>query len=324
MSLLSVRDLNIVFRSEHDPVRVVSSLTFDIALAEVFGLVGESGCGKSLTALAVMGILPHNANAEGEIIFQDRNLLKLDSKAIRKLRGKEMSMIFQEPMTSLNPVLTIGYQVSEVLTTHLHISKKEAYEKTVALLNAVKIPSAERRIKEYPHQLSGGMRQRVMIAMAIACNPSLLIADEPTTALDVTIESQILALLRNLREQRQMAILLITHDIGVIAENADRAAVMYAGRIVEVSRVSSLLGQPRHPYTIGLLESLPKGRGIPLKPIPGSVPRPDQLPAGCKFSDRCSYCIPACREQEPALREIAAEHAARCIRSEEIQWELSI
>lgn len=163
-----------------------------------------------------------------------------------------------------------------------------------------------------------------MIAMAIACNPSLLIADEPTTALDVTIESQILALLRNLREQRQMAILLITHDIGVIAENADRAAVMYAGRIVEVSRVSSLLGQPRHPYTMGLLESLPKGRGIPLKPIPGSVPRPDQLPAGCKFSDRCSYCIPACRDQEPALREIVPDHAARCIRSEEIQWELSI
>ena len=324
MSLLSVRDLNIAFRSAHDPVRVVSSLTFDIAQAEVFGLVGESGCGKSLTALAVMGILPHNAHAEGEIFFQDRDLLELDSKTIRKLRGKEISMIFQEPMTSLNPVLTIGYQVSEVLTTHLRISKKEANEKTVELLNAVKIPSAEMRIKEYPHQMSGGMRQRVMIAMAIACSPSLLIADEPTTALDVTIQAQILELLRNLREQRQMAILLITHDIGVIAENADRAAVMYAGRIVEVSKVSHLLDQPRHPYTIGLLESLPKRRGIPLKPIPGSVPRPDQLPAGCKFSDRCSYCIPACREEEPDLREITADHAARCIRSEEIQWQLSM
>jgi oligopeptide/dipeptide ABC transporter ATP-binding protein len=305
-------------------VRVVSSLTFDIAQAEVFGLVGESGCGKSVTALAVMGILPHNAYAEGEITFQARNLLELDSKTIRKLRGKEMSMIFQEPMTSLNPVLTIGYQVSEVLTTHLHLSKKEAYEKTVELLNAVKIPSAETRIKEYPHQMSGGMRQRVMIAMAIACNPSLLIADEPTTALDVTIQAQILELLRNLREQRQMAILLISHDIGVIAENADKAAVMYAGRIVEVSRVSQLLGQPRHPYTIGLLESLPKRRGIPLKPIPGTVPRPDQLPKGCKFSDRCSYCIPACRDREPDLREITTDHFARCIRSEEIQWELSM
>ena len=324
MSLLSVRDLNIAFRLAHAPVRVVSSLTFDIAEAEVFGLVGESGCGKSVTALAVMGILPHNAYAEGEITFQTRNLLELDSKTIRKLRGKEMSMIFQEPMTSLNPVLTIGYQVSEVLTTHLHLSKKEAYEKTVELLNAVKIPSAETRIKEYPHQMSGGMRQRVMIAMAIACNPSLLIADEPTTALDVTIQAQILELLRNLREQRQMAILLISHDIGVIAENADRAAVMYAGRIVEVSRVSQLLGQPRHPYTIGLLESLPKRRGIPLKPIPGTVPRPDQLPEGCKFSDRCSYCISACRDREPDLREITTDHFARCIRSEEIQWELSM
>ena len=324
MSLLSVRDLDIAFRSAREPVHVVSSLTFDIGQAEVFGLVGESGCGKSLTALAVMGILPHNACAEGEIIFQNRNLLELDSKTMRKLRGKEMSMIFQEPMTSLNPVLTIGYQVSEVLTTHLDISKKEAYEKTVELLKAVRIPSAETRITEYPHQMSGGMRQRVMIAIAIACNPSLLIADEPTTALDVTIQAQILELLGNLREQRQMALLLITHDIGVIAENADRAAVMYAGRIVETSRVSHLLGKPRHPYTIGLLESLPKQRGIPLKPIPGAVPRPDQLPAGCKFSDRCSYCIPACMEKEPELREITTDHAARCIRSEEIQWELSM
>ena len=230
-------------------------------------------------------------------------------------------MIFQEPMTSLNPVLTIGYQVAEVLTTHLGLSKQEAMDKAIELLKTVKIPSPETRIKEYPHQMSGGMRQRVMIAMAIACNPSLLIADEPTTALDVTIQAQILDLLRNLREERNMAVLLITHDIGVIAENADTAAVMYAGRIMETAAVADILETPKHPYTIGLLDSLPKAKGIPLKPIPGSVPRPDNLPPGCKFSDRCSYMIPACQKEEPALREILPGHFARCIRSEEIKWE---
>jgi oligopeptide/dipeptide ABC transporter ATP-binding protein len=232
-------------------------------------------------------------------------------------------MIFQEPMTSLNPVLTIGYQISEVLVTHSGLSRKSAMDKAAELLKAVKIPSPDTRIKEYPHQMSGGMRQRVMIAMAIACNPSLLIADEPTTALDVTIEAQILELMGTLREERKMAVLLITHDIGVIAENAERAAVMYAGRIMEISRVSQVLETPKHPYTIGLLESLPKRKGIPLKPIPGSVPRPEELPPGCKFSDRCRYMIPDCRKEEPALREITPEHFARCIRSEEIQWTLS-
>jgi len=230
-------------------------------------------------------------------------------------------MIFQEPMTSLNPVLTIGYQVAEVLITHMGLSKKEAMATTVELLKAVKIPSPEIRIHEYPHQMSGGMRQRVMIAMAIACNPSLLIADEPTTALDVTIQAQILDLLGTLRQQRNMTILLITHDIGVIAENADTAAIMYAGRIMEISQVSHILETPKHPYTIGLLDSLPKRKGIPLKPIPGSVPRPDKLPPGCKFSDRCRYMISDCQKEEPALREILPDHFARCIRSEEIQWE---
>jgi oligopeptide/dipeptide ABC transporter ATP-binding protein len=239
---------------------------------------------------------------------------------MRKLRGKELTMIFQEPMTSLNPVLTIGYQVAEVLTTHLGLTKKDAMQQTMKLLQAVKIPSPEIRIKEYPHQMSGGMRQRVMIAMAIACNPSLLIADEPTTALDVTIQAQILELLMNLKEQRKMAILLITHDMGVIAENADIAAIMYAGRIMEMSRVADILQQPKHPYTIGLLESLPKQRGIPLRPIAGSVPRPDNLPTGCKFSDRCSYMIPDCQKEEPVLKEITPGHSARCIRSEEMQW----
>jgi len=320
VSLLKVRDLNISFRSSKNPVKVVSHLNFEVEQAGVFGLVGESGCGKSLTALSIMGILPHNAFTQGEIIFKGNNLLTLDNESMRRLRGKELSMIFQEPMTSLNPVLTIGYQIAEVLTTHLGISKKDAVANAIELMRSVRIPSPEIRINEYPHQMSGGMRQRVMIAMAIACNPSLLIADEPTTALDVTIQAQILDLLAGLRKERNMALLLITHDIGVVAENADVAAVMYAGRMVEFSRVSNVLDTPRHPYTMGLLDSLPKRKGIPLKPIPGSVPRPDKLPPGCKFSDRCAHVIPACQLEEPALREIVPDHLARCIRSEEIEW----
>ncbi|MBS1112528.1 MAG: oligopeptide/dipeptide transporter, ATPase subunit, partial [Nitrospirae bacterium] len=223
MLLLTVKDLTISFSSGNSAVKVVSGLNLQIEEAQVFGLVGESGCGKSLTALSIMGILPHNASTEGEIVFKGNNLLRIDKESMRRLRGKELSMIFQEPMTSLNPVLTIGYQVAEVLMTHFGLRKSEAMEKTAELLRAVKIPSPEIRLHEYPHQMSGGMRQRVMIAMAIACNPSLLIADEPTTALDVTIQAQILDLLRSLRQQRNMAILLITHDIGVIAENADVA-----------------------------------------------------------------------------------------------------
>ncbi|MEW6584482.1 MAG: ABC transporter ATP-binding protein [Nitrospirota bacterium] len=320
MSLLDVRDLNILFRSPTKPIKVVSSLNLAIEESEVFGLVGESGCGKSLTAHAVMGLLPPAAYAEGKIMFKGKNLLELDKESMRRLRGKEISMIFQEPMTSLNPVLTIGYQIAEVLIVHMGLSKREATAQTVELLRSVRIPSPEVRMREYPHQMSGGMRQRVMIAAAIACNPSLLIADEPTTALDVTIQAQILDLLRNLREQRKMAVLLITHDLGVIAENAVKAAVMYAGRIVEFSGVKELLEGPKHPYTMGLLESLPKRKDIPLKPIPGTVPRPDQLPPGCKFSDRCPHMIPACAAEEPALREILPDHFARCIRSEEISW----
>ncbi|HXX80641.1 MAG TPA: ABC transporter ATP-binding protein [Thermodesulfovibrionales bacterium] len=323
MSLLEVRDLSVTFTTSSRPLTVVNTLNFTIQEAEVFGLVGESGCGKSLTALALMGLLPESARADGILTFKGRNLLSMDRESIRRLRGKEISMIFQEPMTSLNPVLTIGYQISEVITTHLGLSKNNAMEKTVELLRAVKIPSPEIRVNEYAHQMSGGMRQRVMIAMGIACNPSLLIADEPTTALDVTIEAQILELLGNLREERNMAVLLITHDIGVIAENADIAAIMYAGRIVELSHVSKVLENPQHPYTMGLLESLPKTKGVPLKPIKGSVPRPDALPQGCKFSDRCPYVIPDCSKEEPSLREITPDQHARCIRAEEITWESS-
>jgi len=322
--LLDIKDLNISFRSARSSIKIVNDLSFEIEEAEVFGLVGESGCGKSMTALSVMGILPQNSSAEGRIIFQGHNLLTLDKESIRRLRGKEIAMIFQEPMTSLNPVLTVGYQVAEVLITHLKLSKKEAMAKTVELFRAVRIPSPELRIKEYPHQMSGGMRQRAMIAMAIACGPSLLIADEPTTALDVTIQAQILELLQRLRKQMKMAILLITHDLGIIAENAQRVAIMYAGRLMELCSVDELFRNPRHPYTMGLLDSLPKEKGMPLMPIPGFVPQPYELPPGCKFSDRCRFAIPACQEKEPELRPISsALHLVRCIRSEEIRWKFS-
>ncbi|PKL51594.1 MAG: peptide ABC transporter ATP-binding protein [Nitrospira bacterium HGW-Nitrospira-1] len=320
MSLLDVRDLNIYFRSAENPVKVVSSLNFTIKESEIFGLAGESGCGKSITALSIMGILPPNAFADGSIFFRDKDLLKLDRETMRQLRGRDISMIFQEPLTSLNPVLTIGCQIAEVLTTHLKMSKKNAIDKSIELLRMVRIPSPEVRVKEYPHQMSGGMRQRVMIAMAIACNPGLLIADEPTTALDVTIQAQILELIQGIREEHKMSILFITHDLGIIAENASRAGIMYAGRLMELADAGEIFQNPRHPYTIGLLESIPKKKGTLLQPISGVVPRPEDLPAGCKFTDRCRYAVGECGIREPELREIAAGHQVRCLRAEEIRW----
>lgn len=320
MSLLCVRDLNIFFKSSQEPINVVSHLDFEIRESEVFGLAGESGCGKSITALSILGILPSIAYSEGGIYFKERDLASLDRESMRRIRGSEISMIFQEPMTSLNPVLTIGYQIAEVLMTHRAMGRKDALAQAVELLRAVRIPSPELRIKEYPHQMSGGMRQRVMIAMAIACNPSLLIADEPTTALDVTIQAQILDLLRKLKEERRMSMLLITHDLGIIAENAARVGIMYAGRIVETGDTSQIFSDPRHPYTIGLLNSLPSEKGKPLTPIPGFVPRPDALPQGCKFSDRCRFVIDGCREQEPMLLNVNESHSARCIRYGEKLW----
>ena len=279
MPLLEIRDLSISFSTSSSPIRVVNRLCLDIKEAEVFGLVGESGCGKSLTALSIMGLLPENSFSEGIVEFKGRDLLTLDKESIRRLRGKEISMIFQEPMTSLNPVLTIGYQIAEVVTIHEGLSKKDAINKAIDLLKAVKIPAPEARVKEYPHQMSGGMRQRVMIAMAIACNPSLLIADEPTTALDVTIQLQILNLLKGLRQERGMGLMLVTHDLGIISENADRVAIMYAGRLMELADSSEIFSNPRHPYTIGLLKSIPSKKGVELRPIRGVVPRPDELPS---------------------------------------------
>ncbi len=320
MSLLAVRDLNIFFKSSARPIKVVSDLNFDIAESEIFGLAGESGCGKSITALSILGILPSLAYAAGEISFRGKDLLRADSESMRRIRGSEISMIFQEPMTSLNPVLSIGYQVAEVLMTHKSMRKRDAMDRAVELLRTVRIPSPEVRIKEYPHQMSGGMRQRVMIAMAIACNPALLIADEPTTALDVTIQAQILELIQGLRAERKMSILFITHDLGIISENAARVGIMYAGRILELSVTDSIFRNPRHPYTMGLLDSLPKQKGKSLTPIPGFVPRPEKLPPGCKFSDRCRYAREQCRSAEPELVEITSGHHVRCIRAEEITW----
>jgi peptide/nickel transport system ATP-binding protein len=312
-SILDIKDLSIFFKTEKEPLRIVSGLSFDIKEAEVFGLVGESGCGKSITALSILDILPQNAYATGNILFKGKNLLDLSEEDIRKIRGKDISIIFQEPMTSLNPVMKIGYQIAEVLTAHFDISKKEALNQSIELLKAVKIPAPEQRIKDYPHQLSGGMRQRVMIAMAIACNPSLLIADEPTTALDVTIQAQILELLQSLRKERQMAILLITHDLSIISEQASRCAIMYAGRIVELSYTEDLFRNPLHPYTVGLLESLPVIKGVPLKPIKGFVPLAENFPLGCKFFERCPESKDICNIQEPELKEVSKNHFVRCI-----------
>lgn len=320
MPLLELRSLDLFFRTGGGEIAVVNDLSFSIEQGAFFGLAGESGSGKSLTALSIMGILPQGARAGGRIEFKGEDLLTLPPERMRRLRGKEISMIFQEPMTSLNPVLRVGYQVEEAILAHLPVSKKEARGMAVELLRQMKIPEPELRVRDYPHQLSGGMRQRVMIAMAIACGPSLLIADEPTTALDVTIEAQILELIDTLRAEKNMAVLLITHDLGAIAENAQTVGVMYAGRLVELSPVGAIFNDPRHPYTIGLLESIPGKRDAALKPIPGAVPPPGALPPGCKFSDRCFFVIPGCRAAEPALREILPRHFARCIRAEELDW----
>jgi len=320
--LLSINALNVYFkRSGGGEVKVVEDLSLDIGRSEVVGIAGESGCGKSVTAYSVMGILPKSARMAGAVTFDGTNLQTVGAETLRRLRGRRMAMVFQEPMTSLNPVLTIGYQIAEVLTTHKGMSMREAMDEAARLLSEVKIPEARRRVHDYPHQFSGGMRQRVMIAMAMACGPALLIADEPTTALDVTIQSRILALLRATVEKNRMSMLLITHDLGIIAENTQRAAVMYAGRIMEQTGTAELFRNPLHPYTIGLLESLPKGRGVPLRPIAGIVPRPGELPVGCKFSNRCAHGIARCVEEEPALGDMGGGHFVRCHRAGEVLWE---
>jgi oligopeptide/dipeptide ABC transporter ATP-binding protein len=314
--LIQVRNLQTSFFTPEGEVKAVDGVSFEIEEGKTLGLVGESGCGKSVTALSLMRLVPSPGRAVGgEILYRGKDLLKLNDEAMRKIRGNEISMIFQEPMTSLNPVFTIGDQIGEAIRLHQGLGKQEARAKTIEMLRLVKMADPESRIDDYPHQLSGGMRQRVMIAMALSCNPSLLIADEPTTALDVTIEAQILELMRELREKLGMSLLLITHDLGVVAEQADQVAIMYAGKIVEHAKAKAIFERPLHPYTLGLLNSLP-GMGATkkkrLEAIPGTVPSPLELPGGCRFRDRCSKAAGVCAEAEPELVEREKDHWVAC------------
>ena len=317
--LVQVRDLKTYFHTEAGIAKAVDGVSFDIFEGEVLGLVGESGSGKSVTALSIMRLIPDPPGevVGGSILYQGRDLLKLSWEEIRDVRGNEISMIFQEPMTSLNPVVTIGKQVMEVILEHQKVSKKQAFDQAVEMLTMVGIPAPETRMNDYPHQFSGGMRQRVMIAISLACNPSLLIADEPTTALDVTIQSQILDLMLRLKDKRQnAAILLITHNLAVVAETCHRVMVMYGGKIQEVAPVRELFKNPLHPYTKGLLASLPAvdgGRHKRLKTIEGNVPSILDLPVGCKFVTRCGDRIEKCATVEPELLEVAPGHWVRCL-----------
>jgi oligopeptide/dipeptide ABC transporter ATP-binding protein len=313
-NVLEVRDLTVEFPIEDQYYAAVYGVNFHIAEGETLGLVGESGCGKSVTSLALMRLLAPTSRVRGEVRFKGQNLLALPESQMRRVRGNDIGMIFQEPMTSLNPVHRIGTQIAESLILHRGMSKRAAWDEAVRLLQSVGIPRAAEIAYEYPHRLSGGMRQRVMIAIAMACNPSLLIADEPTTALDVTIQAQILDLMRRLTQERGTATLLITHDLGVVAEMCDRVAVMYAGRIVEEGPVREILRNPQHPYTRGLLSSLPKldGPRERLKPIDGNVPAIHRMPQGCRFAPRCAHAMPVCREQDAEFVEVQAGHRARC------------
>jgi peptide/nickel transport system ATP-binding protein len=330
--ILEVKNLRTSFFSEEGEVKAVDDVSFDVFKGKTLGIVGESGCGKSVTSLSIMRLIPDPPGRiiGGEILYKGTSLLNLDPAAMRKIRGNQISMIFQEPMTSLNPVFTIGNQIIEAITLHQSLSKKEARNKAIEMLKLVGISSPEKRVDDYPHQLSGGMRQRVMIAMALSCDPQVLIADEPTTALDVTIQAQILDLLRNLQAKVGMGLILITHDLGVVAEMADEVVVMYAGRVVEKGAVREIFKNPKMPYTRGLLNSIPtlskdptgKAKKKRLETIPGIVPNLLHLPKGCRFQDRCSFVLDQCRGEEPDLRKIpqlitergSMEHAIRCVR----------
>ncbi len=318
MSLLEVRGLTTAFKTERGEVTAIEEVSFDLEAGEILGIVGESGSGKSVTALTIMGLLPQPPArvAAGEVRFDGQVLTKLPESRMEKIRGAGISMIFQEPMTSLNPVLTIGEQIMETVRAHENISASGQRQRALDMLDRVGIPSAAKRLTDYPHQMSGGQRQRVMIAMALACRPRLLIADEPTTALDVTIQAQVLDLLMDLRDELGMAIMIITHNMGVIAETADRVLVMYAGRIVEEARVEKLFDAPLHPYTRGLLDCVPtlEQDRARLVAIPGALPEPSRRPAGCRFAPRCSRVIEACTATIPALLNHADNHSAACIR----------
>jgi peptide/nickel transport system ATP-binding protein len=313
--ILKVQDLKISVHSDGREITLINGVSFQLHKGETVGIVGESGCGKSITSLSIMGLLPPNAKvSNGSIELNSKNLVELPKKAVRKVRGKEVAMIFQEPMTSLNPVYTIGFQLIEMIRTHMEMSKAEAKSHAIKMLELVGIPRASEIVDEYPHQLSGGMRQRVMIAMAISCSPELLIADEPTTALDVTIQAQILDLMRDLQKKRNMSILMITHDLGVVAEMCDRVVVMYAGQVVEQAEIEELFENPKHPYTKGLLASIPNIEEDKeyLSSIPGTVPSPDNMPSGCRFADRCPSAYKKCFAEAPPLFSTENHTQARC------------
>ncbi len=320
--LLKVDNLCTYFYTSDGAGRAVDGVDFEVRRGETLGLVGESGCGKSITSLSILRLVPSPPGriVSGTLIFKNQDLLSLSSNAMRKIRGNEISMIFQEPMTSLNPVFTVGEQIAEVFRIHGGMNRRESFEAAVAMMEKVRIPAAARRAKEYPHQLSGGMRQRVMIAMALACDPDLLIADEPTTALDVTVQAQILALMEDLQRRMNASIILITHDLGVIAEMADRVAIMYAGQIVEEASVEAIFSNPLHPYTQGLLRSIPH-RNLQshskLNPIAGTVPNPARFPEGCRFHPRCEKRFTPCDQRKCKMFIEKEDHKVRCFLMEE-------
>ena len=320
--LLDVNKLKVSFWTERGKVDAVEEVSFHVYPGETIGIVGESGCGKSVTSESILRLLDEdNTDYEGSISYKGKNLLTLSEEEMRKIRGNEISMIFQDPMSSLNPVYTIGDQIVESIRLHQKLSKKKAYEKAVDILRLTGIPSPEQRIHEYPHELSGGMRQRVMIALAISCEPRLLIADEPTTALDVTIQAQILELITDLQKENGMGVMLITHDLAVVAEMCTRVVVMYLGQVIEETTVDILFKQPLHPYTKGLMNSMPKidgDRDIELHEIGGSVPSLHQIPKGCRFAPRCQFADDKCRELAPVLEDVDASHKVRCWHYREI------
>ncbi|MER9638446.1 ABC transporter ATP-binding protein [Mesorhizobium sp. M0228] len=321
--LLDVRDLETHFYGEDSVTRALGGISFQVKSGETLGIVGESGCGKSVTALSILRLLPKLSarTVGGEIRFRGRDLLKLSERDMRGIRGNQIAMIFQEPMTSLNPVYTIGHQIAEAVQIHTKASRPEAMAKAQELLRLVRIADPDRRVDNYPHEMSGGMRQRAMIAMALACSPELLIADEPTTALDVTIQAQILRLLVELKERMGTAVMFITHDLGVVAETCQRVIVMYAGRIVEQASVIDLFARPAHPYTQGLMRSVPdrrRGRQHRLPEIPGIVPSLREPIIGCSFAPRCPFAIDICREKTPVVINVGPGHAAACWRAEEV------
>jgi len=318
--LLEVRNLKTWFSTDDGMVRAVDGVSLSVSAGETLAVVGESGCGKTVTARSILRLvdMPPGRFMAGEIFWQGRDLIPLGAAAMDRIRAREIAMVFQEPMTSLNPVHTIGAQIAEALRAHEGLSRRAAMDAAVAMLRLVQIPNAERRVHDYPHQFSGGQRQRAMIAMALACKPRLLIADEPTTALDVTIQAQILDLLADMKDRFGMAVLLITHAMGVVAETAQRVAVMYAGKVVEEANVEELFAHPRHPYTQGLIRSIPRvdagaGRRARLEQIPGTVPSLLNPPPGCRFAPRCRHAMPICTAEEPPLREVSAGHKMACV-----------